>query len=150
MGLHVEPFIAPILYISITPPGPMSHFAKTWVSLQTTTYKSKSTKYFDILLLITCDKILHAPSVQIWAQNSIILPQNNLLIVCHSSITNLSPQNAISELKLNICPQNYQIWEKITCNFESVFCDQFVMGEWQTIRRLFGGKMMEFWAQIWT
>ena len=33
MGLHVQPSIAPILYI--TPPGPMCHFAKTWVSLTT-------------------------------------------------------------------------------------------------------------------
>ena len=33
---------------------------------------------------------------------------------------------------------------------ERVFCDQFVMEEWQTIRRLFGVKMVEFWAQIWT
>ena len=30
------------------------------------------------------------------------------------------------------------------------FCDQIVMEEWQTITRIFGGKMVEFWAQIWT
>ena len=65
-------------------------FAKTWVSLQTTTYKSKSTKYFDILLLLTCEEVLHAPTVQIWAQNSTILTPNNLLIVCYSTITNWS------------------------------------------------------------
>ena len=26
---------------------------------------------------------------------------------------------------------------------KKVFCDKFVMEEWQTIRRLFGGKMVE-------
>ena len=37
----------------------------TWVSLQTVTYyKSKSTKYFDILLLLVCEKALRAPTVQ--------------------------------------------------------------------------------------
>ena len=101
MGLHVWPSIAPILYIIITPPGPMSHLAKTWVPLLTTTYKSKSTKYFHILLLPTCEEVLHAPTVQVWAQYSTILPPNNLLIVCHSSFTNWS-QNTLSELKLNM------------------------------------------------
>ena len=78
------------------PPGSVSHFAKTWVSLHTTTYKNqgvcknKNTKYFDILLLLTCEEVLHALTVQIWAQNSTILTPNNLLIVCHSSITNWS------------------------------------------------------------
>ena len=57
----------------------MSHFAETWVALQTTTYKNKSTKYFDILLLLTCEEVLHAP-------------------------TNWS-QNTLSELKLNIPPK---------------------------------------------
>ena len=49
-------------YLSL-PPGSMSQFAETWVSLQTTTYKSKSTKYFDILLLLSCEEVLHAPTV---------------------------------------------------------------------------------------
>ena len=76
------------------------HFAKTtWVSLQTTTYKSESVKYFDTLLLLTCEEVLHAPTVQIWAQNPTILPTNNL-IVCHSSITNCS-HNPLSKLKVN-------------------------------------------------
>ena len=29
-----------------------------------------------------------------------------------------------------------------------MFCDQFVIEEWQIIRRFFGGKMVEFWVQI--
>ena len=49
----------------ITNPGSVSHYSKTWVSLQTTSYMSKSTKYFDILLLLTCEEVLHAPIVQI-------------------------------------------------------------------------------------
>ena len=32
----------------------------------------------------------------------------------------------------------------LTLNSERVFCDQFVMEEWQTIRRLLGGKMVNF------
>ena len=36
---------------------------------------------------------------------------------------------------------------KFTFNFERAFCDQFVMEELQTIRRLFGGKMVEFSVQ---
>ena len=30
-----------------------------------------------------------------------------------------------------------------------MFCDQIVMEEWETITRLFGGKMVDFLAQIW-
>ena len=45
-------------HIYITNPGSVSHFDKTWASLQTTTYISKSTKYFDILLLFTCEEVL--------------------------------------------------------------------------------------------
>ena len=56
------------------------YFAKTRVSLQTATYKSEGTKYLDILLVL-CEEVLHAPTVQIWAQNStLLLPPNNLLI----------------------------------------------------------------------
>ena len=33
---------------------------------------------------------------------------------------------------------------KITAISEIFFCDQFVMVEWQTIRRVFGVKMKEF------
>ena len=41
-------------HLYITNPGSVSHFAKTWVSLQTNTYKSKTTKYFfGINLLLT-------------------------------------------------------------------------------------------------
>ena len=32
----------------------------------------------------------------------------------------------------------------LTLNSEKAFCDQFVMEEWQTIRRLFEAKMAEF------
>ena len=52
-------------HLYITKHGSVSHFSKTWVSLQTTTYISKSTKYLDILLLLTCEAVLHAPFVQI-------------------------------------------------------------------------------------
>ena len=69
-----------------TNPESVSHFAKIWVSLQTTTYKSKNTKYFDVLLLLTCEEVLHAPTAQIWAQNSTISTPNNILIDCRSSI----------------------------------------------------------------
>ena len=41
------------LHIYITNPGSVCHFAKTWVSLQTTTYINKNTKYFGINLLLT-------------------------------------------------------------------------------------------------
>ena len=88
-------------HLYITNPGSVSHFAKTWVSLLTTTYIRKSTKYIDILLLLTCEEVLHAPTVQIWAQNSTISTPNNLLIVCHSSITNWS-QNIFSEFEVNV------------------------------------------------
>ena len=88
-------------HLYITNPGSVSHFAKTWVSLQTTTYIRKSTKYIDILLLLTCEEVLHAPTVQISAQNSTILTPNNLLIVCHSSIMNWS-QNILLEFKVNV------------------------------------------------
>ena len=40
-------------HLYITNPGSVSHFAKTYVSLQTTTYKSKNTKCFGINLLLT-------------------------------------------------------------------------------------------------
>ena len=97
------------------PSGWMSHFAKTWVSLQTTTYISKSTKYYDtrILLLLTCEEVLHAPTVQIWAQNSTILTPNNILIVCHSSITNWS-QNIF-----------FRNGDNFPLNSERVFFDRF-------------------------
>ena len=52
-------------HLYITKHGSVSHFAKTWVLLQTTTYISKSTKYFDIFLLLTCEEVLLAPTVQI-------------------------------------------------------------------------------------
>ena len=81
-----------------TPPltfclGVWGNFAKIWVSLQTTTYKSEITKYFVVLLLLSYEPALHAPTVQIWAQNSAILPPNNLLIsailplpICHRTL----------------------------------------------------------------
>ena len=43
--------------------GWMIHFAKTWLSLQTTTYISKSTKYFDILLLL---RLTLSPICWVW------------------------------------------------------------------------------------
>ena len=61
--------LLPSIYISnpgsVLTPWSVSQFAKTWVSLQTTTYISKRTKYFDILLLHTCKEVLHAPIAQI-------------------------------------------------------------------------------------
>ena len=45
-------------HLYITNPGSVSHFAKTWVSIQTTTYINKSTKYLDILLLLRKDYFL--------------------------------------------------------------------------------------------
>mgnify|MGYP001798471534 CR=1 FL=1 len=72
----------------ITNHGSVSHFAKTWVTLQTTTYKSKNTKYFGINLLLTGEQLLHAPPVQIGAQNSTILTPNNLVIFCQAHVTN--------------------------------------------------------------
>ena len=65
--IHGPAFIAfhcSHLYIT-TNPESVSHFAKTWVSLQTATYIKKSTKYLDILSLLTCEEVLHAPTVQI-------------------------------------------------------------------------------------
>ena len=56
MGLHVYPSFTALLVLFLP---------KQWVSLQTTTSKSKSTKYFNIFLLITCEEVLHAPTVQI-------------------------------------------------------------------------------------
>ena len=41
------------------------YIAKTWVLFQTTTYIRKITKFFDILLLLTCEPVLHAPTLQI-------------------------------------------------------------------------------------
>ena len=46
-------------------------------------------------LQVTCEQVLHAPTVQIWDQSSTILPPTNLLIVCLSSITIWS-QNTMS------------------------------------------------------
>ena len=48
----------------------------------------------------TCEEVHHAPTVQIWAQNSTILPPNTLLIVWHSSNTNWS-QNTLSLLQVS-------------------------------------------------
>ena len=52
-------------HLFITNPWSVSHIAKTWVSLQITTYISKSNKYFDILLQLTCEEVLQAPIVQV-------------------------------------------------------------------------------------
>ena len=46
--------------------------------------------------------------------------------------------------------RNYRIWKKLTFNSKIGLCYQIVMEDWETITRLFGGKMVEFWAQIWT
>ena len=53
------------IHVYITNPGSVSHFAKKWVSLQATTYISVSTQHFDILLLLTREEVVHAPTVQI-------------------------------------------------------------------------------------
>ena len=135
-------------HLYITNPGSVSHFAKTWVSLQTTTYISKSTKYFGIKLLLTWEQLLHAPTVQIWTWNSTILIPNNLLIVCHSSITNCSQKTFFRNG--GTFPISGCYTSTLTLNSESVLYEQFVMEEWQTIRRWIGVKMVEFWAQIWT
>ena len=50
----------------------VSHFAKTLVSLQTTTYKSKNTNYFGINLLLTWEQLLHAPFCSYAKSHSII------------------------------------------------------------------------------
>ena len=122
MGLHCIAFHCSHLYI--TNPGCVCHFAKTWVSLQTTTYISKSTKYFGINLLLTWEQLLHAPTVQIWAQNSIILTPNNLLTVCHSSITNWSQKTFFrngGNFPISGCYAS-----TLTLNSERVFYEQFV------------------------
>ena len=151
MGLHVC-IAFHCSHLFITNPGSVSHFVKTWVSFQTTTYISKCTKYFDILLLLTCEEVFHAPIVQIWAQNSIILTPNNLLIVCHSSITDWSQKTFFLEMAVILAnfPISGCYTSTLTLNSERVFCEKFVMKEWQTIRRLIGVKMVKFWAQIWT
>ena len=63
MGLQIIAFLCspPLLFFS----GCIKLFAKTWVSLQTTTYESKSAKYFDIMLLLSCEEVFHAPTFQI-------------------------------------------------------------------------------------
>ena len=81
------------------PPGPMSHFAITWVSLQTTTYKSKI-----LNTLIYCCYLLVRRS-------SMYLLSKSVLIVCHASIPNWS-QNTLSELKLNM-PAKLPHWENL-------------------------------------
>ena len=102
IGLRVKPSFAPLPFPSLWVyetilPKHMCHFKQLLII-------SKSTKYFDILFLITCEPVLPTPSVQIWAQNSTILPPNNLLVVRHSSIMSWS-QNTLTEFKL-MCLHN--------------------------------------------
>ena len=109
MGLHVQPSIAPILHI--TAPGPMSHFAETWVSLQTTTYKSKGTKYFNILLLLTCEEVLHATTLQLWAQNSTVLPPTMNFPFRGKFIAPKQPSNSLPFLHYELVTENFfQKW----------------------------------------
>ena len=96
------------LHLYITNPGSVSHFAKTWVSLQTNIYISKSTQHFDILLLLrpTCEVVLHAPILGLLSKFELNLhhlnPKQPSYRVCQSSITNWS-QNILSEFKVNEC-----------------------------------------------
>ena len=53
------------LFITKSNPWSVSQIAKTWVSLQITTCISKSNKYFDIVLQLTCEEVLQAPIVQV-------------------------------------------------------------------------------------
>ena len=77
------------------------------------------------VILPAKEEVLHAPAVQIWAQNSTILPQNNHLIVCHSSIMNWL-QNTLWELKY-ILSISGSYKGALTFNAERVSCDLFVM-----------------------
>ena len=47
------------------------------------TFQCKCTQYFYILLPLTWEDVLHAPTVQIWTQNSTIVPPKRLLIGSH-------------------------------------------------------------------
>ena len=71
-----------------------------------------------------------------------VLTPNNLLIVCYSSITNWSQKiffKNVGNFPISGCYAS-----TLTLNSERVFYEQFVMEEWQTIRRLIGVKMVEF------
>ena len=82
LGLHVWPCFPPLFFSSSL--GVWGHyFAKTCRP----SCKSSNTKYFAVELLFTWEQVFHAPTVQIWAHNSTILPPNNLVIVSQSSIT---------------------------------------------------------------
>ena len=69
-GLHHGP--ACIAFLSSPSLGVWGHFAKTWVSLQTTTYKSKSNKRFDIVLQLTWE--LGRPSIQLLSKFELKIP----------------------------------------------------------------------------
>ena len=77
----------------------------------TTTYKSKHTKYFGINLLLTWEQLLHAPTVQIWAQNSTILTPNNLAIFCQAHMTNWSlATQSLSRINWNAHVSTFRKW----------------------------------------
>ena len=108
MGQHVKPsfpllhsklssVLSPELYESILP----KHGCPF---KQLLTYKSKSTKYSDIVFQLTWEQVFHTPTVQIWARNSTILRPNyvlTVLTVWHSSFTILS-HNILSGWKVNV------------------------------------------------
>ena len=75
-------------------------------------------------------------------KNSTISTPNNLVIVSHSSITNWSQNIFFFRNGGNFPISIYT--STLTLNSKRIFRDQFVMEEWQTIRRLFGVKMVEF------
>ena len=62
--MYSLPLLPSILYITNLGLSAIFLPKYIWVSLQTTTYISKITKYFDILLLLTCEEVFHAPIVQ--------------------------------------------------------------------------------------
>ena len=82
MGLHDVGMMHshPLLRFSSSP-GCMSHFAKTLVSLQTTAYISKSTKYF---LHIVTTNLWIGPPCNYWVQHKFIIPSSCTNIHIHS------------------------------------------------------------------
>ena len=142
MGLHYSPPLLPSC-ISL-PLGLWAILPKHGCNFsQTTTCKSRNTKYFDLWYIVVTyswggPACTYCPNMS-WKFHYLTLkqPSNSLPFFHYELVT----EN--SELKLNMA-KNYRIWEKITCNFESVFCDQFLMEEWQTIRRLFGVRLWNF------
>ena len=87
-------------------------------------------------ILIYCYYLLHAPTVQIWTQNSTILPPKRLLVVSHYKL--------VTEHSSEIEGKFFPYPEITRAYYNLYFCDQFVVEEWQTIRRLFGVRWWNF------